>query len=337
MTSLTTNYYKLIGPKQLIMEEVAIELLSSDEYLVQTLYSAISPGTETAAYAGLDSLRPGSIYPRVVGYCNIGKVIQVGVEVHSVKRNDLILTFQSHRTAFKQKDCDFSMVMPEGVIPEKTVTAYLFHLGLHAMQTADVRAGHHVGIIGLGTLGLTTALMTNLANAQVFVFSNQQKPGSLNKKGIHFFSKSITHDTEVLQLTQNTGLDIIINTSNTWSDWKLGLQLLRKGGVIVNLGFPGRGEPLPDFNPLDPQYLYFKNIRIKPLDYIDETNAAPEVFRFNMKRNLEYIVQNLTEGNLTTDTLISEHIPYTHLQEQYEKYLKRNVQLYTSVLDWTHA
>jgi threonine dehydrogenase-like Zn-dependent dehydrogenase len=132
-------------------------------------------------------------------------------------------------------------------------------------------------------------------------------------------------------------LDIIINTSNNWSDWKLALQLVRKGGVIVNLGFPGRGEPQPDFNPLDPQYVYFKSIQIKPLQYIDETNVAPEVFRFNMKRNLEYIVQNLMEGKLTTDMLISEYIPYTMLQEQYEKYLNRENQLFTSVLNWTHA
>lgn len=334
MSSLTTKYYKLLGPKQLIMAEDPLELPSDDEYVAKTLFSAISPGTETAAYAGMEPLRPGKVYPRIQGYCNLAEVIETGDQVEHFAVGDLIITFQSHRNLFKQHKNDFALVVPKQLNIKQASTAYLFHLGLHALQTANTKAGHQVGIIGMGTLGITIALMCQLTNAESFIFSNQQKPAQFNDSGIKFHSKKPLSDEDVLSITHHVGFDMIINTSNKWDDWKLAMQLVRKGGTIVNLGFPGRGEPLPDFNPLDPTYIYFKNIQIKPLQFINESEVSPFEFRFNMKRNMEYILANMLSGKLNPDVIISDCIPYTELEKQYENYLKKDTLLFTTILDW---
>jgi 2-desacetyl-2-hydroxyethyl bacteriochlorophyllide A dehydrogenase len=337
MTSLITNYYSLIGPKQLFMEEVPIELPSADEYVAKTLFSAISPGTETAAYAGLEPLRPGKVYPRIQGYCNLAEVIFTGDQVEHLNVGDLIITFQSHRNLFKQHKNDFAVIVPQNLDIKQAATAYLFHLGLHALQTANMQAGHQVAVIGMGTLGITTALMCQLANAEPFIFSNQQKTEQFNDSRIKFYPKQLLSDKEILSMTHQVGFDIVINTSNKWDDWKLGLHLVRKGGTIVNLGFPGRGEPLPNFNPLDPTYVYFKNIQIKPLQFINESEVSPFEFRFNLKRNMEYILANMLSGNLNASVIISDCIPYTELAVQYENYLKKDRLLFTTLLDWNNS
>ncbi len=330
---MKAKIFKIQKPFELVLEEEELSTLQPNEYLAKTIYSAISPGTETAAYIGMEPLRPGNAYPRLVGYCNIARVEQIGESISHINIGDYILTFQSHRSAFIQNDKDFALVLPPGIHLNKAATIYLFHLGLHALQTADTKAGNTVGIIGMGTLGVTTALLSNIANAETYLLSSNITKNTL-LKGITLLPKDIPSPEEIDKLTNNIGFDIIINTSNTWNDWKLALELTRKGGVIVNIGFPGRGQPLPNFNPLDPKYIYFKNIQIKSLQFINETNVTPIEFRFNLKRNLEYLTNNILTDKLNPDAIISDCIPYHKLETQYQKYQSRTELLFSTILDW---
>ena len=71
----------------------------TDEILVETLVTAISPGTELAAWSGATPLRPvARIYPRLMGYCNVGRVIHLGSNVNGFALNDLVLTHSAHRS-----------------------------------------------------------------------------------------------------------------------------------------------------------------------------------------------------------------------------------------------
>jgi len=138
MTFIKADIFKLKSAFNLVLEKEEVETLRLDEYLCKTIFTAISPGTETAAYAGVEPLRPGNIYPRVVGYCNIAEVIKIGDNVSDINIGDWLITFQSHRSAFKQNVKDFKLKVPNNIKPEHAVTAYLFHLGLHAAHTGEV-------------------------------------------------------------------------------------------------------------------------------------------------------------------------------------------------------
>ncbi len=68
---------KLLGPQELAFESETIDesTLAADKILCKTLVSAISPGTEIAAYDGLPPLHPIKAYPRLVGYCNVAELL----------------------------------------------------------------------------------------------------------------------------------------------------------------------------------------------------------------------------------------------------------------------
>src|ERR1043165_2248840 len=193
MNSLTSDIYTLTSPKNLIFEQQGIDVntIGANEVVGQTVYSAISPGTETAAYQGLPPLITGKVYPRLVGYCNLAKVIAVGKAVVAYKAGDYIVSHQSHRSFFVMKDTDFAVKLTQAVPLNHAATAYLYHLGYHALITGDVRAGHNVGVIGLGTLGFTSCLMSRLAGATTVGFSNQKAPPHLIDKGVAVFTKQI--------------------------------------------------------------------------------------------------------------------------------------------------
>ena len=336
ISSLKANVYTLSAPRSLSLQEEAIDIqnINSNEFVCETLYSAISPGTETGAYLGLTPLRPGNFYPRVVGYCNVAKIIFTGVDVSEIAMGDVILTFQSHRTHFKYSESDFFLKL-DAATAKTTVTAYLYHLGYHSLITAGAKQGHNVGIIGAGVLGYTSSIMSSIAGCKTFVFTNQEEAKEkLSKKNIHCFSKHESNSESVNQLTHNIGLDIIINTSNSWEDWLLALKMINKGGTIVNLGFPGRGEDSPQFNPLDPQYVYLKNLTIKALCCITESDIPHYDIRFNIKRNLLYIIDLINSKIIKPQEIITEQISFKMLGEQYDNYCKKESYMLTTVIEW---
>jgi D-arabinose 1-dehydrogenase-like Zn-dependent alcohol dehydrogenase len=143
----------------------------------RTLYSAISPGTEVAAWRGDPPLRPGRAYPRLVGYCNVAEVIAVGADVQTLKAGDRILTGQSHRSAFICKQSAVIGRVPDALGSVAATTTYLFHLGYNSLLKGDFRAGHSVAVLGLGTLGMGSALLTHALGGQVLALSNH--PDSL--------------------------------------------------------------------------------------------------------------------------------------------------------------
>ena len=104
MSKIASRVASLISPGkvQFITEELSFNLEEND-ILCESLVSVISPGTELAAYRGAPPLRPGVTYPRLVGYCNVARVLAKGVGVNNIELGDRVLTLQSHRSHFKIK------------------------------------------------------------------------------------------------------------------------------------------------------------------------------------------------------------------------------------------
>jgi 2-desacetyl-2-hydroxyethyl bacteriochlorophyllide A dehydrogenase len=320
MSIIHSRIYELSSPKNLYLKEEAIELNSifPEEVVAETLHSAISPGTELGAYIGSQPLRPGNFYPRVSGYCNVAKIIAVGSAVEHLRPNDLILTLQSHRSSFKMNQQDVIVKIDEGIDPKLASTAYLFHLGYHSLITANAKLEDKVAVIGLGVLGYTTTLMAKNLGCEVVVFTDQSEiQGLLSKEGFTTSSKR--------EPTANLEFEVVINTSNKWDDWLLAMKIVKRSGVIINLGFPGRDEPLLTFNPLDPTYIYFKHLTIKALCFLED---------WQKKNNLQYILGLIKSGMIDPTSIISAEVNYTELGKQYENYLKRNSPMFTSILNW---
>jgi threonine dehydrogenase-like Zn-dependent dehydrogenase len=210
-------------------------------------------------------------------------------------------------------------------------------LGYHSLLTADAKQGHNIGIIGAGVLGVAASLMSQVSGARTFLFSNQDETFSFlekQNKYIQVLKKEESSLQYTKTITQNTGLDIIVNTSNSWNDWVLALKVANTNGLIVNLGFPGRGEPLPLFNPLDPKYVYTKNLTIKALSPLFESDISASLIRFNVKRNLEYIINLLKIGSIFFNQLVTSEIHYRALNEQYIKYSSKKYYLLSTLIHW---
>lgn len=331
MTTRVSRVVRLLAPRELVIVEQPLAVPVEGELLCETIVTAISPGTELAAYQGLPPLRPGPQYPRVQGYCNVARVMESLAE--GVPAGSRVLSFTSHRDRFVLPRGEVLYVLPEGVDAGRVATAYLFHLGYNAVLRSGVRPGAGVLVLGLGALGLTSVAMASIAGAEAFAVSDQAHPAEL---AVRFGARAVhgRSDEAGLRAALGSGADVVINTVNGWEDWALGLRLAAQNGVIACLGFPGRGQPVPGSNPLEASDFYFKQLRIEAVGWSPEVNDGRGFLRFNERDNLAWIAGLIERGRLDADLLISGRYPAEEIEGAYADLLARKGSPITYLLDW---
>lgn len=318
----------LDGPHDLAWRDESLPNIGENDIKATTLWSAISPGTEVAAFVGAPPLRPMKVYPRLVGYCNVAIVNEVGPSVSTVKSGDRIITHQSHRTAFVCPEESVLATLEPEQDARSASAAYLFHLGLSAVQKSGVTAGHRVAVVGLGTLGLAAVALAATSGAQVTAFSDQG--GVAEMAAVFGASSCLPKNTDAKNI-----FDIVITTSNQWPDWKLALDIVRHSGVVASLGFPGRGQPAPEFNPLASEYFYDKQLTFTACGNVARSKAPEHELRFTLKRNMAWLTSMIAQGKLPADRLLSETILPDGLGRAYERLANREPNLLTMAIQWT--
>lgn len=319
--TLTSSVIRLHGPGDVRVEQEELDLarLGERQIAAKTLFSAVSSGTELAAYRGDPPLRPTpSPYPRLVGYCNVAEVVAVGRDASCFQVGDLVLSGQSHRSAFVCEEEAVHLKLPAGADPRLISTAYLFHLGYASLLSAGVQAGQRVAVIGLGALGLGTVACARMVGMEASAVSAQPASLELARRwGARAMLKGEAGASEA---------DCVVLTSNQWEDYLLALKMARTGGFVAVLGFPGRGQPPPAFNPLDSQWFYDKRLTLKATGPTDSLEL--------LRHNLGFLVDEITAGRLDAEKLVSKTIDWQELPELYAEMAANRGSVLTAVLKW---
>jgi 2-desacetyl-2-hydroxyethyl bacteriochlorophyllide A dehydrogenase len=141
------------------------------EVVVETLLSAISPGTEMLIYRGQfpsDSVVDTSIpvlagdfqYPLKYGYSTVGRVIDLGSNVSHDWQDQLVFAFQPHQTYFIAPP-DTLIRVPEAVSADDAVFLPNVETAVSFVLDAQPLIGEKVVVFGQGIVGLlTTALLS---------------------------------------------------------------------------------------------------------------------------------------------------------------------------------
>lgn len=318
---LTMRIEELVGPED-------------GQILCATIVSAISPGTEMAAWLGLPPLRPQVTYPRLQGYCNVSRVLEVGNAVSDIAPGDRVLSFASHRSHMLLERDEILYKLDPEASADLIACTYLFHLGYNSILRSNVRPGNRVMIIGMGALGLTTVALANLAGAEVYAVTDQDH---LAKLAIEMGAKEILRRPSARMFGKESGdngADIVVITTNSWEDWQLAMGAATMFGTVACLGFPGRGEPLPSFNPLDSSLFYMKQLRLEAVGMSAERNDSRGFLRFNERDNLNWLAQKISDGTLKAASLISGRFEGSDLAKAYGNLEIRAGSPITYLLDW---
>jgi 2-desacetyl-2-hydroxyethyl bacteriochlorophyllide A dehydrogenase len=160
------------APFTLEIRDELLPTLPADGLLVQTIVSAISPGTEMLLYRGqmpaqlmadatIAALGDGG-YPQKYGYAAVGRVVEIGSSVENFWRDRLVFAFQPHQSHFIAKT-DEVLSLPDGMLPETAVFLPNMETAVSFIMDAQPGIGEQVAVFGQGIVGLlTTCLLAKL-------------------------------------------------------------------------------------------------------------------------------------------------------------------------------
>jgi 2-desacetyl-2-hydroxyethyl bacteriochlorophyllide A dehydrogenase len=134
------------------------------EALVETIVTAISPGTEMVIYRGeapeampadttIAALKDSFAYPLKYGYAAVGKVTHVGPGVEKDWIGRQVFAFHPHESHFVEKVTHLH-VLPSNVSPEEAVFLPNMETALTLTLDGSPLAGEQVVVFGQGIVGL---------------------------------------------------------------------------------------------------------------------------------------------------------------------------------------
>lgn len=148
------------------------------ELLVETLLSAISPGSELLVYRGevpagmpLDASIGGLTeelrYPTKYGYSTVGRVTAAGDDVSPGWLDRLVFSFHPHESRFLAAPEDLAPV-PPGIAPDDAVLFPNVETAMTLVLDGRPLIGERVAVVGQGVVGLlTTALLAQFPLADL--------------------------------------------------------------------------------------------------------------------------------------------------------------------------
>ena len=151
------------------------------QVLVETVVSAVSPGTELLVYRGevpagmaLDSSIPGLTgdfaFPVKYGYSAVGRVVRLGAGVSAEWLDRLVFSLHPHESHFLATEAELDPV-PEGVSPEDAALFPNMEAAVTFLMDGQPTIGEHVAVFGQGVVGLlTTALLAQYPLATIVTF-----------------------------------------------------------------------------------------------------------------------------------------------------------------------
>lgn len=154
------------GVEQVQVREEPLTRPGEGQVLVQTAFSAISPGTEMLFYRGqvlvgmeidatISALSGAVRYPFKYGYACVGRVVETGPGVSSAWAGRRVFAFHPHESLFTASPDDL-LPIPDGISYEDAIFLPNMETAVNLVMDGQPQIGEAAAVFGLGVVGLLT-------------------------------------------------------------------------------------------------------------------------------------------------------------------------------------
>jgi predicted dehydrogenase/threonine dehydrogenase-like Zn-dependent dehydrogenase len=338
------------------LEELPAPQVKKGSVLIQTTRSLVSLGTERMLVEFgkanliqkarqqpdkvkqvLDKIKSDGLIPTLetvfnkldqplpLGYCNVGRVVEVGEGVADFKIGDRVASNGNH-AEFVCIPQNLVAKIPDNITDEEASFTVIGSIGLQGVRLLNPTFGETIVVTGLGLIGLITAELLVANGCRVIGLDfDTQKIALANQKGIEAYNLADGTDPVklILSLTNQIGTDGIIITASNKSDDIIAqaAQMSRKRGRIILIGVIGLDIKRSDFYEKELSFQvscsygpgrYDDNYEQKGIDY-----PLPYV-RWTEKRNFETILFSISTGKIDVKPLISEIVALEEYNKIYD-------------------
>ena len=344
-----------------ILEDVPVPQVKSGAVLIKTTRTLVSLGTERmlvefgkANFISkarqqpdkvkqvIDKIHTDGLQPTIkavfnklgqpmpLGYCNVGRVVEVGRGVTEFKVGDRVASNGPH-AEYVCIPQNLVAKVPDEVSDEEAAFTVIGSIGLQGIRNLNPQLGETVAVIGLGLVGLVTAQLLKANGCNVIgIDFDQQKVDMAESKGIIAMNPGVGVDPVgfVQEQTNGIGADGVIITASAKTDEVIhqACEMSRKRGRIILVGVVGMNMRRDDFYKKELTFQvscsygagrYDEEYEQKGHDY-----PLPYV-RWTEKRNFQTILSTIANGGLDVKSLITEEVELENYQEIYGDMRKR--------------
>ena len=344
-----------------ILEDVPVPQVKSGAVLIKTTRTLVSLGTERmlvefgkANFISkarqqpdkvkqvIDKIHTDGLQPTIkavfnklgqpmpLGYCNVGRVVEVGRGVTEFKVGDRVASNGPH-AEYVCIPQNLVAKVPDEVSDEEAAFTVIGSIGLQGIRNLNPQLGETVAVIGLGLVGLVTAQLLKANGCNVIgIDFDQQKVDMAESKGIIAMNPGAGVDPVgfVQEQTNGIGADGVIITASAKTDEVIhqACEMSRKRGRIILVGVVGMNMRRDDFYKKELTFQvscsygagrYDEEYEQKGHDY-----PLPYV-RWTEKRNFQTILSTIANGGLDVKSLITEEVELENYQEIYGDMRKR--------------
>ncbi|QSQ07956.1 Myo-inositol 2-dehydrogenase [Koleobacter methoxysyntrophicus] len=336
--------------------DTPIPRVKDNHVIVETLYSAVSAGTERGLIAfGSKNLiqkakeRPDQVRkvlekmstdgilttidaaftrlkePMPLGYSGVGKVIECGRGVTEVEVGDLVaMAGQAFHSEINRVNKNLIVKIPNEIKDyRQCALCALGGIALQGIHQAKVEPGEIVAVIGLGLLGHITARILEAYGCDVIGYDIKNK--SLSGTNLRSFILVSDENAEDItkSLTKGRGVDKVIITAaaNSNDPMDLAAAIVRDRGIICMIGVTQM--------KIDRRLYYEKELTFTiarsygpgryDSNYEERGIDYPIGYvRFTEGRNLEEFIRLIAENRVDFSDLITHEIDFDRAETAYE-------------------
>lgn len=321
----TTNSLVSLGTEKMLVEFGKLSLISKakqqPDKVKQVLEKIKSEGLLPTLEAVFNKLEQ----PIPLGYCNVGKIVQIGEGVSGFSIGDRVVSNGNH-AEYVAVPQNLVAKIPDNVTDEEACFTVIGSIGLQGIRLCNPTFGESIVVVGLGLIGLITAQLLKANGVKVIgIDLDQDKCKLAASLGIDVINTSSGNNPvkSVLSMTNDIGADGVIITASAKSNDIISqaAKMSRKRGRIILVGVIGLEINRAEFYEKELTFQvscsygpgrYDENYEQKGIDY-------PLSFvRWTEKRNFEAVLNAISSGQLKVNEMITEIVNFSDFAKIYD-------------------
>ncbi len=309
------------------------------EKVVQVIKKARTDGIMTT----VDAVRSKLGQPIPLGYCNVGRVCEVGAGVLGYAIGDRVVSNGPHADVVLVPK-NLTAKIPDTVDDDTASFTVVASIGLQGIRLAQPTLGEAFVVTGVGLIGLLTVQLLRAQGCRVLAIDFDEAKLELARQ---FGAKTCNPGTGEdpvaagMAFSRGLGVDGVIITASTKSNDPVSqaANMCRQRGRIVLVGVVGLSLNRADF--YEKELSFQVSCSYGPgrydLEYEEHGHDYPfGIARWTEQRNFEAVLDMMAAGRIDVSSLITHRFAFEKAPEAYGV-LSKDATALGIVLDYQHA
>lgn len=311
------------------------ENIPEGKFLIRTLYSQVSAGTERAIYRGQEAWFP---LPGTPGYSCVGRVEAVSPQITDLSVGDIIFCRGSHAEYQYVDIQDNYCKVPAGMDLQKAPIARLFAIAMTSLRVSKIELGDDVLVVGQGLIGNAAAQLAQLQGANVLALDLDEARLEQSKAcGIaHTMVSGQENMTEKIRAVFGGRLpSTVIDATGVPKVIDESIDYTAPDGRMILLGSP-RGEYTGNVTHfLQHIHRFIHRVEVIGAHEMMSPRKDMPYVKHSCQRNERICLELIAAGKLKVDNLITNVVPPEECTTVYAQLDKNDPAYLGVVFDWT--